>query len=118
MIRRLKVVAFENSLELSAGRRSYLGNLHYCARRGRKNQPASRQIVTDFIARPDKTQIHHGYVLSQAEMKRRFIIKESLFSIKGFSLRDYQHQFFSEGIMRFSPAGRFSSNKDCTLPAG
>lgn len=73
---------FENSLALGAGGRSYLGNLHYCTPWS-QNQSASRQIVADFIARPDKTQIHHGYVLSQAEMKRRFIIK-NLFSIKDF----------------------------------
>lgn len=102
---------FENSLALGAGGRSYLGNLHYCTPWS-QNQPASRQIVADFIARQDKTLINHGYVLSQAEMKRRFVIK-NLFFYKGLSLRDYQRQFSSEVLSDFPLLGDFIKQDYC-----
>ncbi|POP43887.1 coproporphyrinogen III oxidase [Superficieibacter electus] len=106
-----KSCGFENSLALGAGGRSYLSNLHYCTPWS-ANQQASQKIIQDFIDCEDKTTIKHGYVLSDDEMKRRFIIK-NLFFWQGLSLTDYRQHFGSEALKDFPDLQTFIQQQCC-----
>lgn len=102
---------FENSLALGAGGRSYLGNLHFCTPWS-PNLHVSRKIIEEFIQRPDKTLINHGYLLSHDELKRRFIIK-NLFFWQGLPLTDYQHYFASDALADFPDLHTFIQQECC-----
>ena len=85
---------FENMLAIGCGGRSYIGNLHFCrpftVREGKR-----LRIIDDFIKGKDKTEIRHGYVLNNDELRRRFVIK-NLLHCAGVSCAGYQGAFGSD----------------------
>ena len=85
---------FETMLAIGCGGRSYLGNLHFCqpyaVSRGK-----CQKIISDYINTQDKTNVTHGYLLNQEELKRRFVIK-NLLHVNGISLSEYSETFKTE----------------------
>ena len=68
----------ENMISVGCGGRSYIGNLHFSEHYA-VEQPACREILKDYINRKNYSGIHHGFVLPENELKRRFILKNLLY---------------------------------------
>ena len=88
-----KSCGFENMLALGCGGRSYLGNLHFCHPYAVGRRECLR-IIDDFIKMRDKTEIRHGFILNQDELKRRFVIKNLLY-YAGLCVSEYKDIFES-----------------------
>lgn len=95
-----ELCGFGNTISLGCGGRSYIGNLHFCMPYAVK-QDDCLKIVEEYIRRTDYTQISHGYILSEEEQKRRYVIKHILFDTGIYKL-DY-HQYFNAEVMRDFP---------------
>ncbi len=94
-----ELCGFGNTISLGCGGRSYIGNLHFCTPYAVK-QEACLKIVEEYINKTDYTQISHGYVLSEEEQKRRYVIKHILFDT-GIHRMDYQQHFKTEVMEEF-----------------
>ncbi len=68
---------FGASLALGCGGRSYLGNLHFCSPYA-VSGAACLQRLAAFERTQDYTVISNGYLLSEDEMKRRYVIRHLL----------------------------------------
>lgn len=85
---------FENTLSIGCGGRSYIGNLHFCTPYGVR--PARcRELLQQYMSREDYTEILHGYILSEEEQRRRYVIKNILFAC-GLCEREYEEAFSSD----------------------
>ncbi len=85
---------FDNTISIGCGGRTYIDELHFCMPYGvRQNQ--CRKILDQYIKTADHTVIHHGFILSEEEQRRRFVIKNILFQC-GLSKVDYRKYFRSE----------------------
>lgn len=82
---------FDNTISLGCGGRSYIGNLHYCTPYA-VGQEACRKQLANYLEQEDFLNIHHGYLLDQDEMKRRYVIKHLLYD-RGIYKTDYQEHF-------------------------
>lgn len=90
---------FRASLALGCGGRSYLGNLHFCTPYAVTQADCLTQLK-HFLKTKDFSQITHGILLSEDEMKRRFVIRHLLIR-PGLPLASYQKQFGSHAIEDF-----------------
>ncbi len=88
------------SLALGCGGRSYLGNLHFCTPYGVTISQCERELK-NYMETEDFTRICHGILLSEEEMKRRYLIRH-LFIRPGLSIRDYRERFQGEALEDFS----------------
>ncbi len=79
------------SLALGCGGRSYLGNLHYCSPYTITREGCLAQLDR-FIHMEDFAQITHGIVLSEEELKRRYVIRHLLIR-PGLCLSGYRELF-------------------------
>ena len=94
-----KLCGFGNTISLGCGGRSYIGNLHFCTPYAVK-QEACLKIVEEYLNTTDYTLVSHGYILSEEEQKRRYVIKHILFDT-GIHRQNYQQHFGSDVIQDF-----------------
>lgn len=87
----VSLCGFGNTLALGCGGRSYLGNLHFCTPYAVKQEQCIR-ILGEYIKKKDYREITHGFLLSEEEQKRRYLIKHILFG-KGVNREDYRKHF-------------------------
>lgn len=85
---------FENTLSIGCGGRSYMGNLHFCTPYGVRPSRC-RELLEQYMNRGDYTEISHGYLLSEEEQRRRYVIKNILFAC-GLCEREYEAAFSSD----------------------
>lgn len=84
----------ENTISIGCGGRSYIGNLHFCSPYAVKPSHC-KKIVQDYIDTKDFQKIEYGFLLSEEERKRRYLIK-NLFYFRGVSSMDYRENFHGE----------------------
>lgn len=94
---------FGNTISVGCGGRSYVGNLHFCSPYAVK-QSHCINIIEDYIAREDYLVIPHGFLLSDEEQKRRYVIKQVLFG-RGIDLADYA-MHYKDNVLDAFPAIR------------
>lgn len=87
------------SLALGCGGRSYLGRLHFCSPYAvtRKGCLAG---IAEYENTVDYTQATHGMLLSEEELRRRYLIRHLLIA-PGLSLGRYQEVFGSRAMDEF-----------------
>ena len=90
---------FSNMVSLGCGGRSYIGNLHF-ATPYTSNAAHSRERIDSYIAAECKNGIENGFVLSDDELKRRFIIK-NLLHAQGLNTGDYRESFGTDLLGEF-----------------
>src|SRR5262249_44059420 len=81
---------------LGCGARSYRRSLHY-AREYAVRAPGLREILADYVARPDEAfdYADYGFRLGPEEQRRRYVI-QSLLSGEGLALAAYDRRFGTE----------------------
>ena len=82
-----KPCGFSNTLSFGCGGRSYLSNLHFCTPYAVKQQYCRRELQ-NYIMQEDMTKVTYGLLLSEEEMRRRYVIKNLLFD-RGIMEADY-----------------------------
>lgn len=87
------------SLALGCGGRSYLGNLHFCAPYRVAERECLEQLEK-FEAVEDFSEITHGILLTEEEMKRRYLIRHLLIR-PGLDIRRYRESFGREALTDF-----------------
>ena len=90
---------FGNTISIGCGGRSYIGNLHFCTPYTMKQKDCIASIK-EYIVRTDYLQVPHGFLLSEDEQKRRYVIKHILFG-KGIDCKDYSKHFQGEMLDSF-----------------
>ncbi len=82
---------FGNTVSIGCGGRSYIDHLHfstpYAVRHG-----DCMAYLQQYMDEDDYQEIRHGYLLSEEEQRRRFVIKNILFA-SGLSKEDYAAAF-------------------------
>lgn len=81
----------KSSLSLGCGGRSYLGRLHTCTPY-KITRTSALSEIEKFIKTDDFTDINHGFILNNDEIKRRYVIKHML-SLPGISEKYYSENF-------------------------
>jgi oxygen-independent coproporphyrinogen-3 oxidase len=81
---------------VGCGARSYTRDLHYATEYAVR-APGIREILADYVARPDEAfdQADYGFRLGPEEQRRRYII-QSLLSGEGLVLAAYRNRFGTE----------------------
>ena len=82
---------FGNTLSIGCGGRSYLGNLHFCTPYFVRQKECSMQLKR-YLDTNDHRKITHGFFLNKEEEKRRYIIKNILFT-SGLDRENYKESF-------------------------
>lgn len=90
---------FGTSLALGCGGRSYLGNLHFCSPYAVTKKECLARLA-EYEHTSDFTKITHGILLTEQELKRRYVIRH-LFLMPGLSLDRYEAVFGSHAIKDF-----------------
>ncbi len=85
---------FGTSLALGCGGRSYVGNLHFCSPYAITRKDCLMRL-DEYEKTEDFTRITHGIVLSQEEIKRRYVIRHLLI-YPGMDRMRYRERFESE----------------------
>jgi oxygen-independent coproporphyrinogen-3 oxidase len=86
----------DGMLGLGCGARSYTRSLHYATEYAVR-APGIREILANYIARPDEAfdYADYGFRLGPAEQRRRYVI-QSLLSSEGLVLAAYRNRFGTE----------------------
>ncbi len=90
---------FGTSLALGCGGRSYVGNLHFCTPY-EVTQARCMARLREFENTEDFLAITHGILLSDEELKRRYVIRHLLL-YPGLSERRYEKHFGSRAKKDF-----------------
>ncbi|MDE7313699.1 MAG: STM4012 family radical SAM protein [Eubacterium sp.] len=90
---------FGTLLALGCGGRSYLGNLHFSSPYATQQAQCLARLE-EYEQTQDYTKITHGFLLSEEEMKRRYVIRHLLI-MPGLSLERYQEAFGSGAVEDF-----------------
>ncbi len=90
---------FGTSLALGCGGRSYLGRLHFCTPYAITRTDCLTRLE-EYEAAQDFTKISHGLLLSDEELKRRYVIRHLLIQ-PGLSLGRYEAHFGSQAAADF-----------------
>ncbi len=90
---------FKSTLSLGCGGRTYLGRLHTCTPY-KITRCAALKELDSYIQIKDHMIVHHGILLSDDELKRRYVIKH-LMIIPGISKKAYQKAFASDLLVDF-----------------
>lgn len=86
----------DGMIGLGCGARSYTQSLHYSSEYA-VGASGVRDIIADYIARPDKSFdfADYGFQLDEEEQRRRYIL-QSLLQVEGLNFGQYQQQFGSD----------------------
>lgn len=90
---------FGNTLSIGCGGRSYLGPLHFCAPYAVK-QGDCLAVLEQYLQQKDFLSVSHGFLLSQEEQRRRYVIRHILFG-RGICQKDYRKYFEAEVTEEF-----------------
>ncbi len=90
---------FKSTLSLGCGGRTYLGRLHTCTPY-KITRCAALEELDSYIQTKDHMMAHHGILLSDDELKRRYVIKH-LMIIPGISKKAYKKAFASDVLVDF-----------------
>ena len=90
---------FTGALSLGCGGRSYLGRLHTCTPYRITRQEALEEIEA-FQKREDFLSVSHGILLSEEELRRRYVIKHLLIR-PGIPRQVYRQKFGREVMEEF-----------------
>ncbi len=90
---------FGTSLALGCGGRSYLGRLHFCTPYAVDRERCLKQLE-EYENTEDYTQITHGILLTEEELKRRYVIRH-LFIRPGLALGSYEGHFGRNALEDF-----------------
>ncbi len=82
---------FGTSLALGCGGRSYLGRLHFCTPYAITQKTCLAQLE-EFERTADFSVVSHGILLTDEEMRRRYVIRHLLIR-PGIELRRYEEHF-------------------------
>lgn len=96
---------FGTSLALGCGGRSYLGNLHFCTPYAITREKCLAQLES-YENTVDFTQVTHGILLSEEELKRRYVIRHLLIR-PGIELSCYKEHFKSQVMEDFPILGEW-----------
>ncbi len=89
----------KSALSLGCGGRSYLGRLHTCTPY-QTTRSAALEEIERFQRREDFSRVTNGILLSEEELKRRYVIKHLLI-LPGISGEAYKRLFHSELLEDF-----------------
>ena len=89
-----KSCGFENTVSIGCGGRSYIGNLHFCTPYYVRQQDC-RKVLESYTNCENYLPVKHGYLLSEEEQRRRYVIKNILFCC-GLSRGEYREMFSGE----------------------
>lgn len=92
---------FSNTLSLGCGGRSYVGNLHFCTPYTVRQSECVKRIET-FMETDDYCQITNGYILTEDEQRRRYVIRHLLYGA-GISFSDYKNGFNGGDVSKDFP---------------
>ncbi|WP_138755151.1 STM4012 family radical SAM protein [Paenibacillus sinopodophylli] len=106
----------EGMAGLGCGARSYTRDVHYASRYG-VSTAATRSIIEDYVTAEHHDQADYGYRLSEAEQKRRFILK-ALLHREGLTLSAYTERFGSDAISEHSELRELLSIELAELDSG
>lgn len=84
----------EGMVGLGCGARSYTHAVHYASPYG-VSRRATASIISDYVHAEDYTHAEYGYVLSEAEQSRRYVLKGILHR-EGLELSAYRSRFGAE----------------------
>lgn len=99
MERAVSLCGFGNTLSVGCGGRSYIGALHFSTPyEVRKKQCVLR--LEEYIGQENYLQVKHGFLLSEEEQKRRYVIRHILFG-KGILREDYKEHFGGDVVRDF-----------------
>ncbi len=104
-LREFSDCGFGTSLALGCGGRSYLGNLHFCTPYAITPKDSLFQLQ-QFIAAEDYTKVNHGILLSEDEIKRRYLIRHLLI-YPGLNEEEYHRRFQSRADVDFPFLGEW-----------
>lgn len=90
---------FSNTISLGCGGRSYVGNLHFCTPYA-LGQEGCLKRLSAYMETEDFLSVEHGYILSEEEQKRRYVIKHILFG-NGLKKEEYREHFGGEAEQDF-----------------
>ncbi|MCI9411185.1 MAG: coproporphyrinogen III oxidase family protein [Eubacterium sp.] len=85
---------FENTISIGCGGRSYIEDLHFSTPFA-VGQRGCVDILQQYMEKKDFLEVTHGYLLSEEEMRRRYVIKNILFCC-GIDKEEYRSRFGSE----------------------
>ncbi len=88
------------SLALGCGGRSYVGNLHFCSPYAITGKECLKRLE-EYENTVDFTDIRHGILLSEEEIKRRYLIRHLLI-YPGVDIQKYE-KHFKTGLMEDFP---------------
>lgn len=91
---------FGTSIGLGCGGRSYLGKLHFCSPYAITRSDCLARLK-DYENTADFMEITHGIILSEEEVKRRYVIRHLLIR-PGLELKRYQELFGEDVFEAFS----------------
>ncbi|WP_054027203.1 STM4012 family radical SAM protein [Bacillus sp. FJAT-28004] len=86
----------EGMAGLGCGARSYTRDVHYASRYG-VSAAATRSIIEEYVAAERYDTADYGFILNEAEQKRRFVLK-ALLHREGLSLFAYEERFGSDAL--------------------
>jgi oxygen-independent coproporphyrinogen-3 oxidase len=86
----------EGMAGLGCGARSYTRDVHYASRYG-VSTAATRSIIEEYVAAERYDTADYGFILNEAEQKRRFVLK-ALLHREGLSLFAYEERFGSDAL--------------------
>src|SRR4051794_15412905 len=92
----------DGMIGLGCGARSYTRELHYSSEYA-VGARGVREILSDYIARPDAAfdSADYGFRLDEDEQRRRYVI-QSLLQVEGLS-RTHYHERFGTNVMEDLP---------------
>lgn len=96
---------FGTSLSLGCGGRSYLGSIHFCTPYAVDLAGCLKQLKT-YEETEDFTAITHGFVLSEEEIRRRYVIRHLLI-LPGLKKSLYGKHFLSNPFKDFPILGEW-----------
>lgn len=98
-LRSFEDCGFGTSLSLGCGGRSYLGNLHVCTPYAVAQDDCLTQLG-EFEHTEDYTVIRHGFLLSENEIQRRYLIRHLLI-LPGLDKNQYTAHFHTQAEQDF-----------------
>lgn len=99
MERAASLCGFGNTLSVGCGGRSYIGALHFSTPYEVKKKQCVMRLE-EYIGQKDYLQVNHGFILSEEEQKRRYVIRHILFG-QGILREDYREHFDNDVVRDF-----------------